>query len=220
MYFIKSYLIATLAGSILSMPLMGATLNWPGLLGPGRNGRVNHFNEPVIWPDKLQKVWSIQVGDGYGSPLVHDGQIYQHSRQNGHEVVRKIDFATGKEIWKNEHLVNFKMGNGGEGHGRGPKSCPSLADGRLFTFSITGELSAWDMDSGELLWRHDESQRFEKTTPYWGASMSPIVHGEKIMVRFGNDDEGMLLAFNVESGEPILGLICSPLILRDLNKSS
>ena len=77
MYFIKSYLIATLAGSILSMPLMGATLNWPGLLGPGRNGRVNHFKEPVIWPDKLQKVWSIQVGDGYGSPLVHDGQIYQ-----------------------------------------------------------------------------------------------------------------------------------------------
>ena len=203
MYFITSYLIATLTGSILSMPLMGATLNWPGLLGPERNGRVNHFKEPVIRPDKLQKVWSIQVGDGYGSPLVHDDQIYQHSRQSGHEVIRKIDFATGKEIWKNEHLVNFKMGNGGEGHGRGPKSCPSLADGRLFTFSITGELSAWDMDSGDLLWRHDESQRFEKTTPYWGASMSPIVHGEKIMVRFGNDDEGMLLAFNVESGEPL-----------------
>ena len=45
------------------------------------------------------------------------------------------------------------MGGGGERHGKSPKANPSYSDGRLFTTSISGILSAWEADSGKLLWR-------------------------------------------------------------------
>jgi outer membrane protein assembly factor BamB len=95
------------------------------------------------------------------------------------------------------------MGSGGERHGKGPKSSPALADGRLFTLSITGVLSAWDGESGELLWRRDYSERFEKGHPYWGAATSPLVDGNRVVVHFGTDDRGALIALDAESGKEI-----------------
>jgi outer membrane protein assembly factor BamB len=69
--------------------------------------------------------------------------------------------------------------------------------------SITGVLSAWDAETGESLWRRDYASRFKKSTPYWGASTSPIVDGEGVVVHFGGDDEGVLVALDVESGDEI-----------------
>ena len=71
------------------------------------------------------------------------------------------------------------MGSGGQWHGKGPKSTPALANGRLFTMSITGLLSAWDAQSGQLLWRSDYGSRFKKSHPYWGASTSPLIDGDR-----------------------------------------
>jgi outer membrane protein assembly factor BamB len=69
--------------------------------------------------------------------------------------------------------------------------------------SITGLLSAWDADSGELLWRRDYSSRFENGHPYWGASTSPLVDGNRVVVHFGTDDQGALIALDAESGKEI-----------------
>jgi outer membrane protein assembly factor BamB len=118
-------------------------------------------------------------------------------------VVWCFDLDSGAVKWRKSHAVPFTMGNGGERHGKGPKSSPALADGRLFTMSITGLLSAWDADSGKLLWRSDYSSRFEKGYPYWGASTSPLVDGNRIVVHFGTDDQGALIALDAESGKEI-----------------
>ena len=96
------------------------------------------------------------------------------------------------------------MGQGGERHGKGPKSCPVLADGRLFTLSITGVVSAWDASSGDLLWRKDYAAKFEKGNhPYWGVATSPIVDESRLIVHLGNDEAGALHAFDVETGEEL-----------------
>ena len=74
----------------------------------------------------------------------------------------------------------FKIGGGGEYHGKGPKSNPILADGRIFSLSISGVLAAWDAKSGKQLWVRDYSEQFGRA-PYWGASTSPIVSGSRVM---------------------------------------
>jgi outer membrane protein assembly factor BamB len=176
---------------------------WPGLLGPDRNGWVKGFKAPEKWPQKLAKAWQLKVGYGYGSPVISNNLVFLHTRQGENEVVRCLELKTGTEKWRKAYAVPFRMGMGSERHGKGPKSCPVLAEGRLFTLSITGILSAWESRSGKLLWRRDYSSEFKKNHPYWGTASSPIVDGDKLIVHLGNDKKGTLLALDVRSGKEI-----------------
>ena len=174
---------------------------WPGWLGPERNGWVKGFTPPSRWPAELTRGWQRDVGTGYGSPLVSDGRVYLHARQGEEEVAWCLDLKTGDVIWREAYPAPFKIGGGGEYHGKGPKSCPVLADGRLFTMSISGTLAAWDAASGKLLWRRNYDNQFTKSHPYWGASTSPIVDGKHVIVHFGTDEQGALVALDVASGK-------------------
>lgn len=183
-----------------------AAENWPGWLGPNRNGWVSDFQPPEQWPDTLTRVWQIEVGSGYGSPLVDGDRIFQHGRIGEDEVLSCLDRMTGELIWRKSDRVPFKMGGGGDKHGKGPKSCPILADGRIFTLSITGILIAREADTGKELWRRDYGPKFKKARdgnshPYWGACSSPIVDGDRVVLRFGTDEEGELVALSVATGD-------------------
>ncbi len=199
----RPFLLLALAGSLTPV-LPAAELVWPGLLGPQRDGWAKHFKAPALWPKQLKKDWSVEVGTGYGTPLVEGQRVYQHARQGEEEVVWCFDLASGKQIWRKSYNNPFKVGGGGERHGKGPKSCPVMADGRLFTLSITGMIHAWDVESGSLLWRKDYRGKWEKgNQPNWGVSTSPIVDGERLIVHLGNDEAGALMAFDVKSGREV-----------------
>lgn len=176
---------------------------WTGWLGPDRNGWVADFAAPAAWPKSLHKVWSVEVGTGYGSPLVIDNDIFQHARQGDDEVVWRLDRATGNVRWRKTFSVPFKAAGGGEYHGNGPKSSPIYSSGRLFTMSIDGTLSAWDASTGAQLWQRNYDGGLTKSHPNWGASTSPIVDRSNIIVHFGTDDAGVLVALNVASGSEV-----------------
>ncbi len=180
-----------------------AEFDWPGWLGPNRDGRVHGFTLPKSWPEKLNRRWQIDVGTGYGSPLVVADRVYQHARQGEDEVLLCVDLETGQVKWRKNYPVPFKMGGGGERHGKGPKSSPVFADGRIFTMSITGTLSAWDADTGDRLWQRNYDDQFGKSQPYWGASTSPIVDDSRVIAHFGTDEKGALVALDVESGNEV-----------------
>jgi outer membrane protein assembly factor BamB len=177
--------------------------DWTGWLGPNRDGWVGEYQPPAQWPAKLAKVWQTEVGTGYGSPVVAAGRVYQHARQGDDEVVWCFDLSSGETHWRRSYAVPFKPAGGGEYHGNGPKSSPVLADGRLFTMSITGMLSAWDAALGELLWQRNYDSRFGSSHPHWGASTSPIVDDNRVIAHFGTDERGALVALDVTSGEEI-----------------
>lgn len=199
----RIFFVPALAGALIPV-LPAADLVWPGLLGPQRDGWVEHFKIPARWPKQLKKEWSVEVGAGYGTPLVEGQRVYQHARQGEEEVIWCVDLASGKQIWRKSYKNPFKIGGGGERHGKGPKSCPVMADGRLFTLSITGMIHAWDVESGSLLWRKDYRGKWEKgNQPNWGVSTSPIVDGERLIVHLGNDGVGALMAFDVKSGREV-----------------
>ena len=199
----RPFLLLALAVSLIPV-LPAAEVVWPGLLGPQRDGWAKHFKVPARWPKQLKKGWSVEVGTGYGTPLVAGQRVYQHTRQGEEEVVWCFDLGSGKQIWRKSYKNPFKIGGGGERHGKGPKSCPVMADGRLFTLSITGTIHAWEVESGSLLWRKDYRGKWEKgNQPNWGVSTSPIVDGERLIVHLGNDGAGALMAFDVKSGREV-----------------
>jgi len=194
---------------LLCLPAVGADKPavkgnyWPGWLGPKRDGWVQGFQPPKKWPAKLKQEWRINVGTGYGTPVVVGSKVYQHARQSEKEVIWAVALKTGKKIWHSSYNTPFKMGGGGEKHGKGPKSNPTYADGRLFVMSITGTLSSWDAASGKLLWRKDYNSRFKPSYPKWGMCNSPVIDGNRVITHFGNVEKGVLVALDVKTGKEI-----------------
>ena len=99
---------------------------------------------PATLAAKAADVWAVPVGIGHASPLVDGQRVYVFARKGEQEVAQALDLATGKALWSAAYDQPYTMNSAATGHGKGPKSTPLLAGGRLFTLGITGVLSALD----------------------------------------------------------------------------
>ena len=73
-----------------------ATLDYPQWRGPNRDGAAAAFVEPEDWPQQLTRRWAVEVGTGYGTPIIIGSRVYTFTRQDGDEVLSAIDTATGR----------------------------------------------------------------------------------------------------------------------------
>ena len=87
--------LVILAVSVLSPNAPAA--DWPQWRGPNRDGKAD-FKVPATWPKELTKKWQVVVGDGVATPALAGGKLYVLSKENGKEVARCLDAATGKEL--------------------------------------------------------------------------------------------------------------------------
>ena len=199
-------LLALPACALLAWPQADATppsFDWPQWRGPNRDGQVAGLAPRASWPEALTPGSKLTVGTGHASPIVSGDRVYQFSREGESEVVRALDLASGREIWKQTYPVAYEMNPAATGHGKGPKSTPALADGRLFTFGITGILSAWDAASGRLLWRKSFDTSHRASSPIYGTAMSPVVEAGRVIAHVGGDSDGALVALDAASGAPV-----------------
>ncbi len=191
--------LAVLIGLVLFAALASAQ-EWPQWRGPARTGAAVGFTPPAAWPDRPKQIWKVQVGAGHASPIVASGRVFLLSRMGEQEAVSARDLATGKEIWRAAYDAPYQMNSAATSHGKGPKSTPAHDRGRLFTFGISGILSAWQAQDGRLLWRRDFKKEFPSTSPDFGVAMSPIVVGDLVIVHAGGIGNGAVLALDVLSG--------------------
>jgi outer membrane protein assembly factor BamB len=167
--------------------------DWPEWRGPHRDGVV--LEEPKAWPEKLNLKWKIEVGIGHSSPVMAAGSIYDFAREGDQETVLSIDPANGKVRWKQQYAAPYKMNPAAVSHGEGPKATPLYADGKLYTFGISGILSAFDAETGKPLWRLDT-----KGSPDFGTAMSPVFDGGMVIAHVGGTKVGALTAFDPANG--------------------
>ena len=73
--------------------------DWPQWRGPKRDGSVRAAL-PAQWPEALKKRWEIPVGAGHASPVVSGNRVVVIAREGDQEIVRALDVASGKEIWR------------------------------------------------------------------------------------------------------------------------
>jgi outer membrane protein assembly factor BamB len=177
-----------------------AAQDWPQWRGPNRDGATNSFIAPKVWPEKLKQAWKVSVGAGHSSPLVVAGKIYQHARQDDNEVVLCLDLSTGKILWQQSYPAPYSMNFAAFGHGKGPKATPAFANGKLYTFGISGILSCFDTANGSLKWRKEFSKQFKETAPAFGVSASPIIDNGLCIVNVGGPNQGAFTAFDAETG--------------------
>jgi outer membrane protein assembly factor BamB len=170
--------------------------DWPQWRGPQRDG-IATLTAPRTWPAALKKRWEVPVGVGHSSPVVSGDRVIVHARQGEQEITRAFDLKTGKQLWRKDYAAPYTVNPAAAGHGPGPKSTPVIANGRVYTFGISGILSAHALTAGTLLWRTPAPP----APPEYGTAMSPIVEAGMVIVHVGANDKGALTAFDAATGK-------------------
>jgi outer membrane protein assembly factor BamB len=179
----------------------GASLSaeqWTGWRGAGKQG-ISTATMPATLAAKATDLWAVSVGAGHASPLVDGQRVYVFARKGEQEVAQAIDLATGKPLWRAGYDQPYTMNSAATGHGKGPKSTPLVAGGRLFTLGIAGVLSGLDAATGKVLWRHDFGKEFGGP-PEFGTAMSPILDNGLLIAHVGGAKGGALRAFDPATG--------------------
>src|SRR5262245_44919789 len=167
--------------------------DWPQWRGPNRDGVVPAAAQRGAWPATLTKAWKVDVGLGHASPVVANNRVYVFARQADQEIVAAFDVGTGKQIWRQAYAAPYTVNPAAAQHGPGPKSTPVVADGRVYTFGISGIVSAFDAADGVVRWRKTFAE-YKQSSPDFGAAMSPLVDRGLLIVHVGGHDKGGLTA--------------------------
>jgi outer membrane protein assembly factor BamB len=191
--------------TLLQTPSLGAQApardTWPQWRGPARTGVLTVDEAPTMWPPELKKGWSVQVGEGYSSPIAGGGRVFVHARRDPDEVVLAIDLATGRVAWEQKYAAPIEKNPYAKQMAKGPYSTPLLSEGRLYTLGTTAILSAWNASTGALVWRKDFSSRIDTSKLFCGTAMSPLLTKSGIIVHVGDDRGGSILALDPATGK-------------------
>jgi outer membrane protein assembly factor BamB len=202
----------TTPASTGSAPTGSVSQDYPQWRGQNRDGSASAFAPPATWPDALTRRWSVDVGEGYATPLVAGRTVYVFTRRDGQEVMTALDASTGKERWHTGYPAPYTASQPAAKHGAGPKATPLLHDGRLYTLGVSGIVAAFDATDGKLLWHTPPPAE----PPFFGAASSPLIEQGLVILHPGN--YGSLTAFDAKTGKITwtaggAGFFASPLVV-------
>ena len=190
----------SLGWMLVLLPWLSAQ-DYPQWRGGTRDGQIAGLPVRTTWEEPLRPLWSVPVGAGYATPLVVGTRIFVHARRGEEEEVLAIQESTSKILWSDRYPAPYRLDPAAAGHGKGPKSTPLLAQGRLYTVGISGILSCYDSAKGTLLWRKRFADRFPSASPVFGTSASPLVDAGTLYLHVGGTGKGALFALDAVTGK-------------------
>ena len=170
--------------------------DWPQWLGPKRDGSTPA--KIAAWKEPLKVLWKQPAGEGHSSPVVAGGRVYLHTRvkDKTKEQLAAFDAATGEPSW----TTSYERGAFTSFFGNGPRGTPAIADGKVYTFGITGLLTCFDAAKGDRLWQVDTLKKYKAGNLFFGASCSPLVEGDLVLVDVGGKGAS-IVALDRTSGD-------------------
>jgi len=127
-----------------SLFVAGEASDWPQFQGDAANSGLT---EDKI-PDNPQILWSADLFRVDAPAIVDGGSVYILA---GNGTLWSLDKKTGSPKWKAQ-MDGWVF----------QTSTPAFLDGRVFAATDSGDLAAFDAETGQLLWsRHLTDKRFE-----------------------------------------------------------
>src|SRR5262245_19134866 len=170
--------------------------DWPQWRGPNRDGKAVGFKVPGTWPKELALRWKVPVGDGVATPALVGDKLFVLARQGGNEIIQCLDAVTGKEVWQDKYEASAVTGPASGFSG--PRSSPTVSDGKVATLGVQGTLSCLDAAAGKLAWRN---QNFLGSVPKFNTASSPIITDGLCIAQLGGERNGVLIAFDLATGK-------------------
>lgn len=182
--------------SILGVSLAHAA-DWPQFRGPDRNGQSPETGLLAAWPaEGLTPVWSIEgLGEGFSSAVIAKGRIYVTGMlgedKQGYLHAYDLD---GKRLWSTPYGKEWDKTY------PGTRYTPTIEGGAAYLLSGHGVVSAFNAESGALLWQRDVAKDFGGVAPAMGFAESLLIDGDRLIVTPGGPDASVV-ALNRANGE-------------------
>lgn len=194
-----------LPGLFLPLALAGLLLaeDWPQWRGPARDGvwREEGIVEEFAG-DRLEPLWTAEIGPGYSGPTVAAGRVYVTDRLTDPRQVERVhcfDSKSGKPLWSHTYDCRYRDVS----YEAGPRASVTVDQGRAYALGTMGDLFCFAADTGAVLWRRDLNTDYGIHMPIWGISASPLVYGDLVIVQIGGEKGACIVALNKKDGTDV-----------------
>ena len=176
--------------------------DWPRVLGPAHNCTTPESGLLKKFPEGGPRiVWEMPMGSGLGGPAIAGKRLVLFHRVEEKEIVECRDAETGAAIWKFDYSAPYRPRYGGS---LGPRTSPVIAEGRVFTFGISGRLHCLELASGKVVWAHDCAREYAMGPVFFGYGSTPLVMRKRLIVQLAAKIEGKhanTAAFDTATGK-------------------
>lgn len=180
----------------------GSADDWPHFLGPNHDLHSAEKNLDLNFPvEGPKELWEVKRGKGHAGPVVAMGKLVFIHQLGNEEVVQCHNAVTGKKIWEHRYSVVVSQSYG---ISDAPRSSPviDVESGLVFTLGNDGDLIAFRLDDGEIIWRKKLRKEFGAAPFFFGQGSCPLPYREKLIVQVGSND-ACVVAFNKKDGAVI-----------------
>lgn len=174
--------------------------DWPQILGPNRNGKVEASSH---WLKDLPKeapeaLWELPVGEGYSGAAISQGQVAVFDHLDRKDRIRLVSLLDGSVYWEQMLASGYQ---GGVNNDRGPRSVPTILPDAILCYGASGQLSCVERQDGKLRWTRPLRKEYKATDGYFGAGSTPLVIGDLAIVNVGGSKEGSVVAVRLSDGQ-------------------
>ncbi len=170
--------------------------DWPQFLGPTRNG-IASGPKPGAKADLL---WKHDVGHGFAGPVISEGKLILFERVKDREVLSAVQLNTGARVWTSDYGTKYQDDFGFDD---GPRSAPTVANGKIYTFGAEGMLTCVNAATGKMIWNVDTRAKYGFRKGWFGAAGAPLVEGGLVMLNVGGNNGAGIVAFDRETGKQV-----------------
>jgi outer membrane protein assembly factor BamB len=200
-------------------PLRQTEKEWGQFRGPDRNGHIPTQTVSIDWSKPPKTRWSTSSGLGHSSIITSGNLVITMEQDQDQEILIARSFDDGQEAWRVAEETKWHDMLSGTG----PRSTPTLHNGKLYTLFSHGNLSRVDANSGKVEWNIKVIPD-EYEFPEWGLAISPLIWNDMIILSLGGE-ESAVKAYSINSGEKVWqsqvagkAVYLSPEILRLLDE--
>jgi len=156
--------------------------DWPGFLGPNRDGCSSDTGLLKQWPQEGPALlWkSESVGPGWSSVAVASGLVYTTGNEGDNQMLICLDAATGKEKWRAAQGPKSSHNKYG-----GARATPTVDGDRIYLTGGDGLMTCQRAADGHIQWKHDLKREMDGKVGGWQYAESVLILGKLAIVTPG-----------------------------------
>ena len=196
---------------VLLAPVVARPDDWPGWMGPQRDGVYRETGiVNKVPPEGLPVKWRKPIHGGFAGPAVAAGRVFVHDfRRNdgakvanslkggkvdGKERLLVLDERTGEQLWQHSYRCTYTVD-----YPYGPRCTPEIDGDRVYLLGSEGDLKCLQVEDGKVVWSRHLQRDFGAKVQMWGFASHPLIVDDLLYTMVGGDGQAVV-AFDKSTG--------------------